>query len=134
MHNVLCYHFTHFVPNEILQIFALLGIHKIRFCNRLEAISEETFAVILIRLLYPMGYRSIIDQFDHSQTWLLIIYNDTIIYLYCRFRKTLKQDKKRLTFDKLSEFSLTIYELGGGHCFWKFIDDTFNAICQLVLK
>ena len=73
------------------------------------------------------------DRFGHSQTWMSIIYNDTIIYLYCRFRKTLEWDEKRLTFDKLLEFSLAIHRLGGGHCFWGFIDGTLNATCRPVV-
>ena len=73
------------------------------------------------------------DRFGHSRTWLSIIFNDTIIHLYRRFKKTLEWDEKRLTFAKLSEFSLAIYHLGGGHCFWGFIDNTLNATCRPVV-
>lgn len=73
------------------------------------------------------------DRFGHSRMWLSIIFNDTIIHLYRRFKKTLEWDKKRLTFAKLSEFSLAIYRLGGGHCFWGFIDGTLNATCRPVV-
>lgn len=133
MHDVLCYHLTCFIPDEVQRILPLLGLHEIHFRNRLEAIPEEAFAVVLIRLSYPMRYWSMMDRFGHSRTWLSIIYNDTIIHLYHRFRKTLEWDEKRLTFDKLSEFSLAIHRLGGGHCFWGFIDGTLNATCRPVV-
>lgn len=90
MHDVLCYHFTRFMPDEVQRILPLLGLHEIRFRNRLEATPEEAFAVVLIRLSYPMRYWSMMDRFGHSRTWLSIIYNDTIIYLYRRFRKKLE--------------------------------------------
>ena len=133
MHDVLCYHLTRFVPDKVQRILPLLGLHEIRFRNRLEATPEEAFAVVLIRLSYPMRYWSMMDRFGHSRTWLSIIYNDTIIHLYCRFRKTLEWDEKPLTFDKLSKFSLAIHRLGGGHCFWGFIDGTLNATCRPVV-
>lgn len=70
------------------------------------------------------------DKLGYSRSWLSVIFNDTIIHLYRRFRKTLEWDDKRLTFEKLSEFALAIHSLGGGHCFWGFIDGTLNATCR----
>lgn len=132
MNDVLCYHLTRFMPDEVQWILLLLGLHEIRFRNRLEVTPEEAFAVVLIQLLYPMRYWSMMDRYGCSQTWLSIICNDTILYLYCCFRKRLEWDE-RLTFDKLSEFSLAIHRLGGEHCFWGFIDGTLNATCRPVV-
>ena len=74
------------------------------------------------------------DRFGHSQTWLFVVFNDTIIYLYRRFRKTLEWDEKRLTFEKLSEYALAIHNFRGGHCFWGFIHRTLNATYRLLVN
>lgn len=73
------------------------------------------------------------DRFGHSRTWLSIIFNDTIIYLYRRYRWILEWDDRRLIFEKLSEYSMAIHSLGRGYCFWGFIDGTLNAICRPVV-
>ena len=70
------------------------------------------------------------DCFGHSQIWLSVVFNDTIIHLYRQFRKTLKWDEKRLTFEKLSEYALAIHNFDGGNCFWSFIDGTLNTTCR----
>ena len=68
-----------------------------------------------------------IDRFGHSRTWLSIVFNDTIMYLYRQFRKMLKWEGKKLTFEKLSEYSLAIHNFGGRHCFWGFINGSLNT-------
>lgn len=130
MQEVLCFHLTCFTPDKIHQLLPFLFLHEIRFCNRFEAISEEAFVIVLIRLLYSTCYWSMMDWFGHSRTWLSIVFNDIIIHLYRQFRKTLEWDGKRLTFEKLAEYTLAIHNFGGGHCFWGFIDGTLNAICR----
>lgn len=56
LNDVLCYHLMRFTPREVQQILPLLSLHEIRFQNRLQATSEEAFAVVLIRLSYPTRY------------------------------------------------------------------------------
>lgn len=73
------------------------------------------------------------DRFGHNQSWLSVIFNDTIIHIYQRFKKMLKWDEERLIFAKLSEYAMAIHALGGGCCFWGFIDRTLNAIYRLVV-
>lgn len=73
------------------------------------------------------------NQFGHSQSWLSIIFNDIIIYIYWKFKKKLEWDEERLTFAQLSEYAMAIHALGGGHIFRDFIDETFNAICRPVV-
>lgn len=72
----------------------------------------------------------LIDRFGHSRTWLSIIFNDTILYLYRRYRKGLAWDSKRLIFTELMDYAAVIERLGRGHCFWGFIDGTLNATCR----
>lgn len=62
-----------------------------------------------------------------------VIFNDTMIHLYCCFKKTLEWNKWRLTFANLLEYSLAIHNLGGGHYFWGFINRTLNPSCRPVL-
>ena len=133
MNDVLCHHLTRFTVAEIQRLLPLLALQEIRFRNRLQATPEEAFAVVLIRLSYPIRYWNMMDRFGHSRTWLSIVFNDTIIHIYKRFRKTLEWDNRRLTYAKLSEFSLAIHRLGGGHCLWGFIDGTLNATCRPVI-
>lgn len=133
MQAVLCFHLTRFTPDEIHRLLLLLCLYEIRFYNRFEATPEEAFAVVLIRLSYSTRYWSMMDRFGHSRTWLSIVFNDTIIHLYRQYRKTLEWDAKRLTFEKLSEYAWAIHNLGGGHCFWGFIDGTLNATCRPVV-
>lgn len=133
MQDVLCFHLTRFTPNEIHRLLPLLHFQDIRFRNRFEATPEEAFAVVLIRLSYPTRYWSMMDRFGHSRTWLSVVFNDTIIHLYRRFRKMLEWDDKRLTFEKLSEYALAIHNFGGGHSFWGFIDGTLNATCRPII-
>ena len=130
---MLCYHLTRFTPDQIHRILPLLGLHEIHFRNRFQATAEEAFAVILIRLSYPTRYWTMMDRFGHSRTWLSVIFNDTIIHLYRRYRRILEWDDRRLTFKKLLEYSMAIHNLGGGYCFWGFIDGTLNATCRPVV-
>lgn len=69
------------------------------------------------------------DRFGHSQSWLLIVFNDIFIHIYRRFKQILEWDNKRLIFVKLSEYILAIYAMEGGYCFWGFIDKTLNTTC-----
>lgn len=128
--NVLCYHLTRFYPPETQRILPLLGLEQIRFCNCLEATPEEAFGLVLMRLSYPTRYWMLMDRFGHSQTWLLIIFNDTILYLYRRYRKGFAWDSKCLIFPKLMEYVAAIEKLGGGRCFWGFVDRTLDATCR----
>lgn len=133
MQDVLCFHLTRFTPNKVYHLLPLLNLQDIQFRNRFEATPEEAFAIVLIRFSYPIWYWSMMDRFGHSRTWLSVIFNDTIIHSYWRFRKMLEWDDKRLTFEKLSEYALAIPNFGGGHCFWRFIDGTLNATCRPII-
>lgn len=73
------------------------------------------------------------DRFGHSRSWLSVVFNDTIIHIYREFKQILEWDDRRLTFAKLSEFSLAIHARRGGHCFWGFIDVTLNATYPPIL-
>ena len=57
------------------------------------------------------------DRFGHSRTWLSIVFNDTMIHLYCRYQKKLAWDSQRLTYEKLSSYTMAIHNFGGGFCF-----------------
>lgn len=76
-----------FTPREVERILPLLSLHEIRFRKCLQATSEEALAVVLIRLSYPTRYWATMDRSGHSHTWLSIVFNDTIIHLYRRYRK-----------------------------------------------
>lgn len=68
MKKILYFYLIWFIPYEIHYFFPLLYFYKIRFCNCFEATLKKASAVILIRLLYPTHYWSIIDWFGHSRT------------------------------------------------------------------
>ena len=97
--EVLCYHLVRFSPEEIRRFLPLLGLETIRFRNRIQATSEEALAVILIKLSYPTRYWNMIDRFGHRRTWLSIVFNDTLIHLFRRYRKKLEWDADRITFE-----------------------------------
>lgn len=130
MDEVLCYHLMRFTSAAIGRFLPLLELETIRFRNRIAVFPEEALAVVLIRLLYPTRYWSMMDHFGHSRSWLSIVFNDTLIYLFRRYRKKLEWDEKRLTFEKLSTYAMAIHHFGGGSCFWGFIDGTLNATCR----
>lgn len=89
MSNIVYYQLTRFTYKEIARFFFLLRLDEIRLRNRITATPEEALGVLLIRFSYSKQYWSIINQFSHSRTWLLIIFNDTLIHLYCRYHKML---------------------------------------------
>ena len=93
MNDILCYHLTRFLVAEIQRLLPLLGLHNIRFRNRYEATPEEAFAVVLIRLSYPCRYWSMMNRFGHSRSWLSVVFNDTIIHIYKKFKKILEWDE-----------------------------------------
>lgn len=110
--EVLCCHLTRFTPDEIYRFLPLLGLHEIRFRNRFEATPEEALAVVLIRLSYPVRYWSLMDKFGHSRSWLSVIFNDTIIHLYRRFRKPLNGMTKGLPLKNYQSLLLRFIVLG----------------------
>ena len=73
------------------------------------------------------------NTFGHSRTWLSVVFNDTIIYLYRRYKDKLAWDEDRLTFNQLSIYARAIHEKGGGSCFWGWIDGNLNATCRPLL-
>lgn len=77
MNDDLCYHLTRFTVEEIHQLLPLLVSHEIRFRHRSQATPEEAFAVVFIRLSYPIRYWHMMDRFEHSRNWLSIVFNDT---------------------------------------------------------
>ena len=74
-----------------------------------------------------------IDQFKYSCTWLLIVFNNTIVHLYRQYHKKLAWDDSRLIFKKLSNYTMAIYNIGGRSIFWEFMDGTLNITCWPVL-
>ncbi len=56
MQEVPCFHLTRFTSDKIYRLLPLLYLHKIRFRNCFEAISEVVFAVIHVHLSYPTHY------------------------------------------------------------------------------
>ena len=64
------------------------------------------------------------NKFEHNRLWLSIIFNNTIIYLYKRYRKMLTWDETRLTLSKLKIYSYAIFVIEEGYCFWDYIDET----------
>lgn len=133
LNDILCSSLTRFTRAEIDLFLPLLGLEEIRFRNRIQATSEEALVVLLIKLSYPNQYWQMMDRFGHSRTWLSIVFNDTMIHLYRRYRKKLAWDNQRLTYEKLSSYAMAIHNFGGGSCFWGFIDGTLNATCRPVL-
>ena len=105
LNDILCYQLMQFTLRKVEHILLLLSLHEIRFRNRLQATPEEDFAIVLIRLSYSTRYLAMMDQFGYSRTWLSIVFNDTIIPLYRRYRKKLIWDDRRLTFARLSIYS-----------------------------
>ncbi len=89
--------------------------------------------MVLIKLSYPNQYWQMMDRFGCSRTWLSIVFNDTLIHLYCRYQKKLAWDSERLTYKKLLDYAMAIHHFGGGSSFWGFIDGTLNATCRPVL-
>lgn len=118
MDTVLAYHLMRFTPDEIKVFLPLLRMDKLRFRLRLQATPEEALAVVLIRLSYPTRYWQMMNTFGHSRTWLSIVFNDTIIYLYRRYQRKLEWDEDRLAFGRLSEYARAIYEKGGSTSQW----------------
>ena len=131
--NILCSSLTRFTRTELDRFLSLLGFEEIQFRNRVQATPEKVLAVVLIKLSFPNCYWEMMDRFGYSRTWLLIVFNDTMIHLYWPYRKKLVWDKNRLTYKQLSIYAITIYQFGGRSCFWGFIDGTFNATCQPVI-
>lgn len=131
--DVLCSSLTRFTRTELDRFLPLLGLEEIQFRNRVRATPEEALAVVLIKLSFPNRYWEIMDRFGHSRTWLSIVFNDTMIHLYRRYRKKLAWDENRLTYEQLSIYAMAIHQFGGGSCFWGFIDGTLNATCRPVV-
>lgn len=61
MDEMMCYHLMCFTPTEIGRFFPLLGLDTIHFRDCIAVLPKKTLAVVLIRLLYPTCYWSMID-------------------------------------------------------------------------
>lgn len=133
INGVLCNHLIWFILPKNFYLLPLQGLKDIPFQNCYEVISEEVFAVVLIRLSYPIQYGSMIYRFGHSQIWLSVVFNNTIFRIYRRFKQILEWDDRRPIFAKLFEFSFAIHAKGEEHCFGGFIDGNLNATCRLIL-
>ena len=106
-----------FIYVQIDCFLPLLDLKEIQLCNWLKATSEEVLGVILIRLLYPNCYWKLINPFCHSRTWLSIVFNNTLIHLYCHYQKKLEWDEKKLTYETFFSYVMTIYNPRGSSCF-----------------
>lgn len=70
---------TRFIYTEMDYFLFLLGLKEIRFWNSLQVTSEEFLAIVLVKLFCSNRYWQMMDCFGHSQTWLSIIFNETMI-------------------------------------------------------
>ena len=122
-----------FTCTELDRFLPLLGLEETQFQNHIRATPEEALAVVLIKLSFSNCYWEMMDRFGHSRTWLSIVFNDTMIHLYWRYRKKLTWDKNRLTYEQLSIYTMAIHQFEERSCFWGFIDRTLNATCQPVV-
>lgn len=134
MDEVLCYHLMQFTPVEISYFLPFFELETICFWNQIAVFLKQALTVVLIRLSNPTRYWSIMDHFGHSRSWLSIVFNDTLIYVFHHYQKKLEWDEKRLMFEKLSTYAMAIHHFGGGSYFWDFIDGTLNAICRLLIN
>ena len=128
--TVLGYHLMRFTPDETRAFLPLLRLDRLRFRARVRATPEQAIGVVLVRLSYPTRYWQMMETFGHSRTWISIVFNDTIIYLYRRYRRILEWDEDRLTFEQLSKYARAIFDKGGSKCIWGWIDGTLNATCR----
>ena len=126
------YH-TCFTPDKIYRLLPLLCLYKIHLYNCSETTPEEDFAIVLVCFSYSTYYWSIIDCNRHNRTWMSIVFNDTIIYLYWQFQKLLSGTEKELTFEKLSEYTLAIYHIIEGLCFWGLLTELSTLLADHLL-
>ena len=133
INELIFFYHTCFTPDKIYQLLPLLCLYEIRLYNYFETTSKEAFAIVLICFSYPTYYWSIIDCYGHNRTWISIVFNDTIIYLYWQFQKLLSGTEKELTFEKLSKYTLAIHNISEEHCFWSLLTELSTLLADHLL-
>lgn len=124
-------HLMRFSRQELRRIMPLFRLDRIKYRHRYCASPEEGLGVVLMRMTYPRRYWEMMSRFGHSRSWISVIFQDTIVYLFRRFRRILQWDEDRLTYTRLSRYAYSIYKRGiTGLSIWGWIDGTFIETCR----
>ena len=129
--NIFIREMCRFTKKEMFQILSHLDLQSIRFRARYATNSKVALTMLCARLSYLDRLKSLMHNFDHSKTWLSVIFNDIVLHLTRKYEKMLWWFK-RLIYDLIMKFAMTLYESEKSHCFWDFIDDIDRFICKFM--
>ncbi|PWW77619.1 hypothetical protein C7212DRAFT_179586, partial [Tuber magnatum] len=88
---------------------------------------------ILLHQLSALGARlkDKIKIFGHSQSYILLVFNDILMYLCRQFGQLLFWDTCHLTVSKISKYTYSVEKIVGGRGVWGWIDSTMRPFCRL---
>lgn len=117
-----------FTKEQIHHILPQLQLDRVQLRNRYTATSEEMFCLLLRRLAFPTRLASLCSEFGHSRGWCSSVFTDVTLHLYNRWHQALRWNTGFLTLQRLQSYATAIEILGGGDCYWGYIDGTIVQI------
>jgi hypothetical protein len=122
--------FMRFTVSEIWEFLPYLRLDKCPYCQRLNPDPELAIGFVLWRLAWPHRYKDIGDRFGRSNSWMLIVYNDVLVYLAKRFQSLLYWDTRRITMANIRRWEAAVLQKNKIHAIWGFVDGTIRPICR----
>jgi DDE superfamily endonuclease len=122
-----------FTPEEIAVILPYLCLDEIDWKingNGYQPSQTKALAITLCRLAFPLRLFDMIKWFGCSGPQLSVITNVVCVHLARKFRNHLFFDRRRLTMNKMRQFSVATDGLGGSDKVWGWIDGTVQRICR----
>ncbi|KAF8249010.1 hypothetical protein K440DRAFT_531219, partial [Wilcoxina mikolae CBS 423.85] len=94
--------------------------------------SPEFTLCLLLYCLSAVGFQfnDEIKIFGYSQSYLSLVFNDTLLHLGQHYKKLLYWNEGRLTTVKIQEYVQAVEVVASTRSVWGFIDGTMRCFCR----
>jgi hypothetical protein len=119
-----------FSKDEIRQLLEFFDMRSVKYRSHYKPTPEEALCVVLYRMSGAHRLKDILKVFGSSRARLSSIFNDTVLWLYGRYKKKLEWDARRLTRETLEGYARGFEEATDIPGIWGFVDGTMRPFCR----
>jgi hypothetical protein len=94
-----------FSKDEIRQLLEFFDMRSVEYRSHYKPTPEERLCVVLYSMSGTHRLKDILKVFGSSRARLSTIFNDTVLWLYGRYKKKLEWDARRLTRETLEGYA-----------------------------
>jgi hypothetical protein len=118
-----------FYPEDLRKLINYFEIDTIVWRYRIHPPPELALTLLCARLSYPYRFIDLQNLFGRSETWLKLVFADTLDHMYLRYKKLLHWHPT-LTYERMKHYADVLDRESDVDCVWGFIDGTFRPFCR----